>query len=600
MIAARFSGNRIRLIAHPDPQGAEMDDTNTGRKEQTGQQSTRDCRKDRRGIKSRILKILVLVVLLLAAALVAQGFGLVPPVVPLDALSLQSLRGIQERALFLFGVKQSTAAGELPGAVFSSTDSTDLLSNMKVLGTVGRSPVDPSRVLFAAFEKSVVPEGPDGVKACPPISELSPASDSETSTPVTSEPQAQSTQVASLPPAAVVSKAQKEEPADPPQQDPKQSKGASGEEVPDRRLNEAAGKTEGDAPTQAGTATKASAPRNDPVKIPKVTTREHEPETGRSEKNEPNGVSPQGALSASESEKRPEKYRLPGSLVINVEDYKGSLIKWGLMVILDDSRSMARNVKPWEPDRMNAAVDIVGKIPGILTPGSRLAVRDFYCGRQKGKKRSRVPLCLSHMLFSWGGPPFDGLQARLVAAAPGGRNNPCAAAAYALRKDFGGIGDVVPRLVIVSGGIGICNYRAVLHAVDQKGPRGRVRVDVVALGMSKRRERSYMALAKKSGGVFLRVEKPSEVRSVLAKYQEALKTPAMKKMQVIGEKSSFKVGNGEEITLAPGAYKIALPAMRGLPKDKLTIEGVKISSGENSILKVRIKQGRLLVKASKR
>ena len=565
-----------------------MADMSTGGSEHPVKETAANTEQPRKGLKWKALKILIVVVLLVVAALVAQGAGLVPQIVSLESVSLKSLSDLRKRAAFLFGVKDTKAATNPPHAVFSRIAAADLMSTTKLLGTVGRSPVDPSRVLFAAFEKSVLPDDPSEPKACPPSPAI-PGSEASTQGPPSALNEGtDSVKVASVPPSESASSPGDAEPAKSKKSKPPATGPGAAETAADKD------------PAKRPDRAKASRPSRgkDEVdaKLPAVTTREKGQEP---KKSEPEGVEAGGAMTASEAEKRPEKYQLPGSLVINVENYKGSLIKWGLMAILDDSRSMARSAKPWDPNRMTAAQAILGRVPAILTPGSKLAVRDFYCGRSKGKRKTRQR-CLSHTLFPWAEPPFDGLKERLEAAGAHGINNPCAAAAFALKKDFSSIGEVVPRLLLVTGGATRCSYKKVLQAVDRKGARGRVRVDVIALGMSKRRQRGYSILAKKTRGVFLHADKPSEVDAVIARYEKSLKTPAMKKMEVIGEKSSFKVGNGEEITLAPGAYKISLPPIRGLDLAKRTVEGVEVNSGENSILQIRIKKGRLLVKTAKR
>ena len=99
----------------------------------------------------------------------------------------------------------------------------------------------------------------------------------------------------------------------------------------------------------------------------------------------------------------------------------------GLMVILDDSVVMARKTKPWTPSRSQAAESFVAKLTGYLTPGSRIAVRDFLCKQSNGGKKQKETTCLSHMLYEWADSPFPGLKEKLARVSAGGHNNPCAA-----------------------------------------------------------------------------------------------------------------------------------------------------------------------------
>jgi hypothetical protein len=71
-------------------------------------------------------------------------------------------------------------------------------------------------------------------------------------------------------------------------------------------------------------------------------------------------------------------------------------------------------------------------------------------------------------------------------------------------------------------------------------------------------------------------------------------------MEVRGEKTSFKVGVGEEITLAPGTYAIVLPLVPGLNPSNRTIKDVKIDSGQTRTLMVRIRKGRPIVSPGKK
>jgi hypothetical protein len=152
----------------------------------------------------------------------------------------------------------------------------------------------------------------------------------------------------------------------------------------------------------------------------------------------------------------------------------------------------------------------------------------------------------------------------------------------------------------LTNGVTKCAYRSVLRMVDRKCARGKVKVDVIAIGMSKRRQGGYLALTKKTHGAFIKVDQPADVSSAVARYGKILKTPIPKKMEVRGEKASFKVAIGEEITLAPGTYAIVLPVIPGLDPSHRIIKDIKIDSGQSRVLAVRIKKGRLMVRPGKK
>jgi hypothetical protein len=295
---------------------------------------------------------------------------------------------------------------------------------------------------------------------------------------------------------------------------------------------------------------------------------------------------------------RPEQFQLPGSLVVRIHNYTGTTVKWGLMVILDDSDSMARHVKPWNPDRSDAAQGLVSKIAEGVTPGSRMAIRDFACGKSgEDKKKGR---CLSHTLYEWNDAPFKQLKDKLRESKPGGQTNPCAAAAFVAKQDLKGGHGLIPRILLVTSGAAKCDFREVLKALDRADSKDKPVVDVVALGLSKKRERGYSTVAKKSGGVFLRADSPAELDHIISRYEKILNAKAMEKVEVRGEKSVFTVNPGEELTLAPGSYTVALPLVAGIQASKRTIPNVKINSGEANVMEVRVKKGKLAVQAGKK
>ena len=45
-----------------------------------------------------------------------------------------------------------------------------------------------------------------------------------------------------------------------------------------------------------------------------------------------------------------------GTLVVNIDDYKGSPVSWAIMIILDNSKSMAEEIRPGGPTRRELAI----------------------------------------------------------------------------------------------------------------------------------------------------------------------------------------------------------------------------------------------------
>ncbi len=297
---------------------------------------------------------------------------------------------------------------------------------------------------------------------------------------------------------------------------------------------------------------------------------------------------------------KPEQYELPGSLTVNIKNYRGAKVKWGLVVIMDDAAAMGLKSKTWEPNKMRSAVDLVGRLAGSLTPGSRVAVRDFYCKGQDQKKTSLASPCMSRVFYGWAELPLQGLKEKLADVGTAGQTNPCAAAAYSLKADFSGLGELTRRILVVTGGAKKCAYKEVLKEIERQGGTGKVRVDVAGLGINRKRESGYSTLAGKTGGIFFKLEKPADVDSALARYAKALKTPVEKTIQVRGEKTNIKIAEGEEVTLAPGSYSIILPAIQGLDGSYRTVKDVKIAAGQPKILNVAVKKGRAVVGTGKK
>ncbi len=489
----------------------------------------------------------------------------------------------------LFSNKDSSIqhGTDVPSALVTANPG-ELVSPVNVLGIVGKSPVDPSRVLFAAFGRSATRrETPEQISA--PVG------------PPQKEPEK------SGPTSAEAAESRPESPVEPPGPAAEVitpevvTRAPAGKDKPDRNADSA----DLPQPTQTDTPDKKTGQKT--VEKPRALTRiqggvDSPPDilgirsATPQQKTGPAMKAP--SAPSSPDVDKPEKYQLPGSLVVSIKNYKGTKVDWGLMVILDDSASMGRNVKPWDPNRMASALKSVQKLPGVLEPGSKMAVRDFHCGKpkQRGAADGR---CMSRMLYDWQAPPFKGLKDKLKDTSPSGATNPCAAAAYSLKKDFSGVGKLRPRILLVTGGAGKCQHGNVLKALKDAGLAGKVRVDVVSLGIGKKAKRDYSALAAKTSGAYLQVDKPADLEMVLARYAHTLKTLEKKQMEVRGKDAVFKFTSDEEITLAPGKYTVTLPDIPGLNVSKRALTDIQIDSGQNRRLTVVIKNGRPVVQTAK-
>ncbi len=295
--------------------------------------------------------------------------------------------------------------------------------------------------------------------------------------------------------------------------------------------------------------------------------------------------------SPAEPNTRPDEFRLPGSVTVNMRGYSGAVLKWGLMVIYDTSSAMGKKVRSWNTTRSRVAESIILKLPNAVTPGSRVAVRDFQCGKGDVGKR-----CPTRMLFPWGDAPFAELKDKLSHAKAAGKNNACAAAAYSLKKDFVNSGTLTPRILIITEGLSKCVYSEVLQAIEEHKEKNRIIIDVLFLGARKKKQDGYAAIVKRTGGVVMHIHGPHELDRTMKNYAKLLKAKTMEKIEIRGERIVYNTPPEEETTLAPGSYNIILPLVVGLHSSNRTIHNVKIAPGEARVLDVRIKKGRLILR----
>lgn len=541
-----------------------------------------------RAAKSRIVKWIIPVVIVVLALFVLQGVGLVPSIIPFGKLFspvarlIPGLRSIAPD-------QQETAQGKPEISVFESGPRELLLSSNALLGNVGKSPADTYGVVLPPSEKSSLTTGAEEAKEpstgetvvgeAETTKEDSSRATTEKPTSGESSPPSHGPQLVETP---LVVTRQPSEDAATRQKPEKKARKKGHSRVPEPDKSEGVASAEKTSPTLREGLTET---------------------TGTDTPSEKQTAAVSGAdkkIQELESAAKTQQYQLPGSLSVSIKNYKGSKIKWGLMVVLDDSGAMGLQTKPWDPNRIQSAISFVEKLSGIVTPGSKIAVRDFYCRTDARKQKAGAPPCLTHMLYSWADTPFKGLKDKLAEIKPTGQTNPCAAAAYSLKSDFSGIGDLTPRVVLLTSGARKCEYKGVLKPAERKSGGGKIAADVIGFGISAKRERGYSTLAGKTNGVFLKVDKPADIDSAVSRYQKTLHAPSRKDIEVKGEKSSFKIGAEEELTLAPGSYTIVLPSVPGLDPSHRTIKDVKISSGQNKVLTVAVKKGRPVVGSAKK
>jgi len=482
------------------------------------------------------------------------------------------------------GLPAKSGPEEPMPAVVATAPSQDLFSSGDALRLAGRSPGDPGRTAFPAFEKSVVPDG----KSCPPL--LSGAAPSQTappSEPVT-EPPGQPNAVS---PRTLPAPRQIETPVI-------SSREPVATEPQAKKKPGAGPRTEKPEGSETG-PTATGRPTSDPDHTA-ASPEDKSPKTARTVASPFPRVPTPGPkrMPARQEIAREEPFQLPGSLLVKIHNYTGSSVQWGMMVILDDSTAMAAKIKPWNPNPSAAAVSFVGKLPSIMPPGSKMAVRDFFCKNADSGKKAGP--CLSHMLLDWSADPSKQLKEKLAELKPAGTTNPCSAVAFSAKKDFSELGKLVPRMLVITRGLGKCDHKGALAALQKTGSKEKISVDVIALGMSSKRERGYATLVKKTDGVFIKADKPADMDQALSRYEKTLKKKIVEKVEVRGEKATYSPHLNEEITVAPGTYTVVLPTVAGVQPSARTIPNVKVGSGEAKVLDVRVKKGKVQVRAGKK
>jgi len=518
-------------------------------------------------------------------------------------------------AAYKFGVVDTVHkwTGSMRGAqklnsAFTKLPAENWVSSTDALAEVGKSPVDPARVLLPALDKTQTTAEGKKAKPCPPelVGPFPPAEGTDA-------------KKGSNPNGPVVVK--RGAPSGPPAQPlPKPGEAQSDltlvetsvsiSKDPSQELDgEKAVKAGGESVSQQSSSSAETAPDEVPgAHKPLVGPRAIEPAKKRIETSGPQRGPQKRPLTENAAVKKeaPAKgdmssmpgSQVPGSLKVTINNYNGDHVKWGLMVILDDSVSMGKHVKPWTPNRSQAAAALVAKLPDIMTPGSQLAVRDFLCNKSETKKKPEP--CPSHMIFPWAASPFKKLKEKLETVETGGKNDPCAAAAYSLRKDFSGLPSLSPRVLIVTGGVSKCAPKDVIKALSEQKGGDNVAVDVITLGIGKKSRSGYAALAKKGKGLLLNMDKPADADKTLERYGKILKEVRWEKVEVKGEKAVVSMNPKQEVILAPGTYTVTLPAVANIKPGKRVINNVKIESGKPQELEISVIKGRPVVKFRKK
>lgn len=301
------------------------------------------------------------------------------------------------------------------------------------------------------------------------------------------------------------------------------------------------------------------------------------------------GTTSDGATSVHGSPGAPRQ----STLVVNIIEYVGSPVTWRIMLMLDNSEIMAKEAPPGSQTRLATAVNFASGLAGLIPDNALVALRSF-SGEVFGRKDGRtMPLRVSRILYPWDRGSILAAQGRDEATFEDtGRNNLCAAVIHSLSKDFPSQEGLLGRLVILTDGNSPCSWSGVTRIVDENRSDATTRVDVIGVGMDPARREIYTQLASRSGGIFLPLDQPSELQSVLSRYVQELRPTVPLPVDVRGLDGRYRIMPGKPFKLPPGRYTILLPPMEGLePAHRKLGDPVKIAPGESRVLTLSVKDG---------
>jgi hypothetical protein len=284
---------------------------------------------------------------------------------------------------------------------------------------------------------------------------------------------------------------------------------------------------------------------------------------------------------------------LEAGLKIHIVDYVGSPVTWHVMLLLDNSNTMAQETPPWRQSRLSAATEFASALARRVPQNAFLALRSF-SGEIAGRKEGRtVPLRVSRLLCQWNRGPSKSMTIGSEIHEEAGKNNLCAAVLHSLGKDFSSKEGSLGRLVLLTDGNSQCSWPTVAEvAKDDRLVTG-TNVDVIAVGMDPAHRDAYAVLVTGAGGMFLALDGPADLDSVLGRYLQSLHAMEPLPIEIRSFDARYRVMPGEQLRLPPGKYTIVLPSMAGLePTRRKVADPVKIGPGENKVLTFSVQDGR--------
>jgi hypothetical protein len=288
-----------------------------------------------------------------------------------------------------------------------------------------------------------------------------------------------------------------------------------------------------------------------------------------------------------------------GTLVVNMADYMGIPQHWGIVCILDNSKSMASETEPWHPSRLRVASVFVDELAQAMTRGSKIAIRDFTTVGPAKRKDAELTLRVSRVLNDWRETPLQGMEVSYEESVNLGDNNVCAAVLTSVVRDFRVVGAKVgQRTVLLTDGRGECPLKDLSDQLKSDVLGARLSVDVVALGMRSQIAEEFRKGAEETKGVFLRVDQPQEIGQALSSYREILNKPVRKPFVVTGYGKQWDLPPGHPIRLQAGVYKIAPPNFPGVDPASLRAEEIEVAPERTTTVNLSVMGGKVSVEKS--
>jgi hypothetical protein len=285
-----------------------------------------------------------------------------------------------------------------------------------------------------------------------------------------------------------------------------------------------------------------------------------------------------------------------GTLMVNIADYQGVKVDWGICAILDNSKSMSAEASPWKPNKLAAAISVVDQITESMPANSRLMLRSFYDEGPLYRKGKDLYLRVTKVMSGWTVAPFllSGIDFEHLTSAR--ENNLCIAAASSLETDFRKDDPQFPRVLLLTEGSTQCQLTDFMSKLSiKKFGWDAARLDVIAFGPKGTIGGHLRSAVSKTGGTLLEITDPQAISETVERYSNFLRKHVeqfvtIKKTDNISFPTEVKLS--EQLILQPGFYNITLPSIPGSAGGQRVIEQVKVSAHKTTVVEIPAQEGK--------